>query len=285
MAIRILYLFLILLFTSCEELEVDEGSIFEADPNQQIPDVTHLDVNINGSSADFSWGGNDFALEFRYMVEYYVDADDQVWQPYNNWSDWTTEKNMGFYNLDEGDYTFYVKSRFGNIEELEDQEPYESKDFEIDAISGPALRIYPLNQTAQYGDEIDVYLYFEEVPEESAVTGLHVDIQINTDELEFISEYYDQGELLKQFGGQTIWPEPGYSDDNSTMIINGVADSDGLYGTGPIIKFSLRVLTSGSRTTNINIISADDSFLNKDGEPIEFGDPVSGSVMVEEAGQ
>ena len=283
MAFRIVSLFLILIFTSCEELEIDPESIFEADADQQIPDVTHLNVNINGSSADFDWGGNDFALEFSYMVEYYIDSDNQVWQPYNNWSDWTTETAVTLNSLDEGSYTFQIKSRFGNVEELEG-ESYQSTDFEIDNINGPALRIYPLSQTAHPGDEIDVYLYFEDVPENLSVTGLHVDVQINTDELEFIPDNFQYGELIVGFPetGTAIYPDPSFSDDGASVSIIGVADSSGtgVYGTGSLAKFSLRIL-AGSGTYEIIISQTVSSFLNITGSAIEFGYPVSGSVTVQ----
>ena len=95
--ISMLSLLLIILCTSCEELAVDSGSVFEAPSSEQIPLVEKLNNNINGTNAQFSWESNDFALEFSYMVEYYVDYADQVWQPYNNWSNWTTEKNIWFY--------------------------------------------------------------------------------------------------------------------------------------------------------------------------------------------
>ena len=280
MAFRIVSLFLILIFTSCEELEIDPESIFEADADQQIPDVTHLNVNINGSSADFDWGGNDFALEFSYMVEYYIDSDNQVWQPYNNWSDWTTETAVTLNSLDEGSYTFQIKSRFGNVEELEG-ESYQSTDFEIDNINGPALRIYPLSQTAKPGDEIDVYLYFEDVPENLSVTGLHVDVQINTDELEFIPDDFDYGELIDTFPGTAIYPDPIYSEDGSFMSIAGVADENGvgIYGTGSIIRLRLRV-KENQGSFEINIYQEEDAFQNIYGDWHSFSDPVSGIVTV-----
>ena len=178
MAIRILYLFLILLLTSCEELEIDESSPFEADPNLQIPEVTSIYESINGSSVDFNWGGNDFALEFSYMVEYYVDYADQVWQPYNNWSDWTTNHTTYYNDLDEGNYTFYVRSRFGLIEE---QEPYFSTDFEIDAISGCAVRMYPLYQEITPESDFDLFVYVEECPD---LMLMELNLKYNQDELE-----------------------------------------------------------------------------------------------------
>jgi hypothetical protein len=266
------YLYILTIFFFCCEEAPDFGTIDSVD--SPVVQIQTSKTTFTEFPIEIEWEGNTTAREFVYELQYVDDPSiPHSWSE----SDTTSETSMDFNNLDEGNYMFsvhglYNQDNIGAVETLS---------FTVDVIPGPALRIYPLNQTVNTGDEIDVYLYFEEVPEESAVTGLHVEIQIDQNELEFISEYYDQGELLKQFGGQTIWPEPGYSDDNSTMIINGVAGSNGLYGTGPLIKFSLRVLTSGSRTTNINIISVDDSFLNMDGEPIEFGDPVSGSVTVE----
>ena len=286
------YLYILAIcFFCCEEAPdfgIEGGDIDTPNATITTPD----EATFENSSILIEWNGNPTARIFDYRLEYvsvstpdnWIEEDSWIvppdsWAEQHSWpeSDTTSATSVEFYDLDEGVYRFYINGRY-DLDNIGDENILL---FKVNAIPGPALRIYPLNQTANVGDIIDVYLYLEEVPKDSSVTGLHVEIQIDQNELEFISEYYDQGELLKQFGGQTIWPEPGYSDDNSTMIINGVADSDGLYGTGPIIKFSLRVLGSGSRTTNINIISADDSFLNMDGEPIEFGDPVSGSVTVE----
>jgi hypothetical protein len=154
--------------------------------------------------------------------------------------------------------------------------------FIVDVIPGPALRIYPLNQKANVGDEIDVYLYFEEVPEELAVTGLDIEIQINTNGLEFITDDFQYGELITGFPGTTIYPDPSFSDDGTSVSILGVADENGLgvYGTGSIARFRLRVLATAG-AYNIDI-GGDGTFLDMDGEPIEFGDPVHGSVTVEE---
>jgi hypothetical protein len=285
MAFRIVSLFLILLFTSCEELEIDEDSIFEADPSEQIPVINEIEENINNDEASFFWfDHSDFALEFSYKLEYSGPADSEplVHQSYFDWSDWTTSKAESFSSLDEGNYTFYVKSRFD--ESTEEEEPHKFVGFEINNINGPALRIYPLNQTAQTGDEIDVYLYFEEVNSLSTVTGLHVDIQINSSELEFVTDQFDRGDLIDSFPG-TMYPNPSYSDDNTSIsIIMGVLDDInqnglGIYGTGSIAKIRLKVLTCcGGQNINIDQIDV----LDSNGDPYNtFNDPVGGTVMVE----
>ena len=268
MPVRAVFLFLILLCTSCEELAIDPESIFEKDSIVQIPLVTHLNETVDGSSAHFNWIGNEFALEFSYTLTYsLIESAHLVNQPYYNWSDWTTDTVANFSNLDEGNYTFYVKSKYDEIEEIQ---PHVSKSIEINNISGPSLRIYPQNQIASFGDEIDVFLFFEDVPQESAVTGLHVDIYINAVELEFIPGSYELGKLVTQFSGTTIYPTPSYSEDGTTMSIDGVADKNGvgIYGTGPIAKFRIRVLASSGKL-KIDI-GSDGSYQDINNNPIVF---------------
>ena len=279
---------LTLLCTSCEELITDPGSIFEAPSSEQIPLVNKLNKNINGTSAHFSWEGNDYALEFSYQLEInsISGLDDPlqiIYQPYNDWSVWATDHSTVFSKLDDGNYTFYVKSRFNENEEIE---PHMSKSFEINAISGPALRIYPQNQTAQPGEEIDVYLFFEDVPGALAVTGLDVDIQINTDELEFINDGFQYGDLISGFPGTTIYPDPSYSEDGASLSILGVADNNGLgiYGTGSIAKFRLRVKDQVG-TFQILIYQEENAFQDINGVAHVFNNPFSGSVTVEGVGQ
>ena len=286
MPIRVLSLFLILLCTSCEELDIDPASIFEQSSTEQIPVVNTLTENINGSSVTFSWAGNEFAQEFSCKLDPnsltgQTNPGKLVSQPYFEWMDWTAETNKSFNNLDEGTYTFYVKSRFDGT--IEESQPFKTSNISINNIFGPSLRIYPLNQIAQSGDEVNVYLYFEEVQQISAVTGLHVDIHINSAELEFITDSFEQGELITQFTGTTIYPSPSYSE--GTISIDGVADANGigLYGTGSIAKFRLRVMAT-SGTLNVNI-GTDASYLNINDKPIGFQNPISGSVTVEEVGQ
>ena len=70
------------------------------------------------------------------------------------------------------------------------------------------------------------------------------------------------------------------------MSIVGVADSSGtgIYGTGSIAKFRLRVL-AGSGTHDIIIYQGENAFQNINGDWHGFNEPGNGSVTVEEAGQ
>ena len=303
MPIQIFSLFLIFLFTSCEDLEVDESNPFEADSSEQIPDVISLQETIDGSSASYTWEGNDFALEFRYKLE----ADSlsgldneghKVSQPYFEWSNWITETNIEFSDLDEGKYTFYVISRFDQTEE---DEP-ESSSFEINTFSGPALRIYPLHQTKQPGDEFDVYLYFEDVYIDhvnpinllqvvvtfSGGDGSNLPVEINGEVEDLSSALHcsssNNNENPFAFstssvgaGGLDITITHVYLDDNG----------DGLCGTGPLVRIPLKVLATDGNI-NINIEDGGNfqyyNFENDQFENYGFSSH-NGYVTVEEAVQ
>ena len=271
------YLYILTIFFFCCEEALDFGTIDSVDT--PVVQIQTSKTTFTEFPIEIEWEGNTTAREFVYELQYVDDPSiPHSWSE----SDTTSETSMDFNNLDEGNYMFSVQGLY-NQDNIGD---VVTLSFTVDVIPGPALRIYPLNQTANVGDEIDVYLYFEEVPEEWAVTGLQVDIQINTNGLEFITDDFQYGELITGFPGTTIYPDPSFSDDGTSVSILGVADENGLgvYGTGSIARFHLRVL-AGSGTHNININQGENAFQNINGDWHGFNEPGNGSVTVEEAGQ
>ena len=95
-----------------------------------------------------NWSGNELVVDYSYNFNS------------QGWSDWTTDTSLAVSYLDENDYTFEVKGRY--ITEDEDDTPAEAS-FTVDAVSGPGLRIYPLYQTINVGDNEVVSLFLEEV--------------------------------------------------------------------------------------------------------------------------
>ena len=267
---------------------------FEAASSEQIPEITLVNNNIDGSTANVSWEGNDFAMEFSYKLKYNLtDSAHLVNKSYYNWSDWTAMNGTSFNYLDEGSYTFFVKSRFDTIEE---KEPYTSSSFQINNISGPALRIYPLNQTAYSGDTISVYLYFEEVDVNSVnpINLQQIDLRFSG-AVSLNGEVNDLSSLLhcstandnpleflitnnqnNDFGGFDMTIIQSYMDDTGK----------GLCDTGPLVRIPLKVLAAdGTITIKIsagqfqNYNSATDVF-----QTIEF-ELYDGSIRVDGAGQ
>ena len=271
------YLFILAIcFFSCED-----PPVFGIDDPVDTPVVAiqTLETTFTELPIEIEWEGITNSRKFVYELQY---TDDPSIVHSWNELDTTNATSVTFDNLDEGNYTFsvfglYNQDVIGNVENFS---------FAVDAIQGPALRIYPLYQSANTGDEIDVNLYFEDVLISSAVTGLQVDIQINSDELEFVTDNFEYGELITSFPGTAIYPNPIYSENGASLSIMGVADSSGtgIYGTGSIAKFRLKVLFS-SGTHDINIYQGENAFQNINGDWYGFNDPVSGNITVVGADQ
>ena len=206
------YLYILAICFFCCEEAPDFGIVDPVDT--PVVNIQTSETIFTEFPIEIEWEGNTTAREFIYELQY---VDGPLMPHSWSGSNTTSATSMTFDNLDEGNYTFSVQGLY-NQDNIGSEV---TLPFTVNVISGPALRIYPLSQTANVDDVIDVYLYFEEVPEDSSVTGLHVGIQVNTDEFEFMSDYPDSldveddgiryGELISDFFGTTIYPDPIYS--------------------------------------------------------------------------
>jgi len=342
MAIRILYLFLILLFTSCEELEVDEGSIFEnecaqnysaceelgnecqngndnacdllgnecqngndnacdvlgnqcalgnyyaceelgdacewgnsyacdvLDAEEPIPGIISLDQYINGSTASFNWEGNKFAFSYSFRLE--SQSYEEPLGIYINWSDWSSDTLVALENLDEGQYIFQVKSRFEAVEQAEPA----TNNFEIDAISGPALRMYPMIQEVQQGNQFDIYLYTEKVDD---LMLMSINISFDWNMLNLVN--VELGGTISNYTTNFFaLPVTSHTEGeinitagflNQSNLTDFIAD-----GTASLVKLTFQPYYIG--TTEISIF--DSVLRNKDYDEINILESVGGTVVV-----
>ena len=97
-----------------------------------------------------------------------------------NWSQWDSLKSVTLSYLDDGDYKFHIKSRYTtDVEET----PI-IIDFKVDAITGPALRVYPLYQQVQTGESCDFYIYVEDA---DSLAGIELNLTYSSVLLTFNS--------------------------------------------------------------------------------------------------
>ena len=144
---NIFYVFLGVFIFSCEEFDPNSGT-----PKVDIHDVANLDGStLFTNSLTLSWEGNEFASDFSYRLEPLDYA--KIVGIDTAWSEWSIDTSVTLTYLDEGSYNFYVKSRF-NIDS-EEAVP-DSVFFLVDAVMGPALRMYPLYQAVSHGSSCDI---------------------------------------------------------------------------------------------------------------------------------
>ena len=253
------YLYILAIFI----LSCDEAPDFGPEGGDiAAPEATITTLNgatFENSSIIIEWQGNPTARIFDYRLEYVSTStpdpdtqDPDNWTEQNSWtvppdgwadqhswaeSDTTSETSVEFSHLDEGVYRFYINGRY-DLDNIGDENTLL---FKVDATLGlPALRIYPLNQIANAGDEVDVHLYIEDVPVSKAVAGWDLEIQINPAELEFLPGTFGYDSSVN------ITFNPTYSESEgigTIEIIGGVVGS-GLHGTRSMLTFKLRVLAT-----------------------------------------
>ena len=247
---------------------------------------------IEGSSATLTWEGNEFALEFSYKLDYNLDDLEYVVdQPFLNWSEWDSVKVVDFQNLDDGNYTFIVKSRLDD--DIEEADPFSSS-FQINNISGPSLRVYPLDQMASSGDEIDVYLYFEELDADIPPLTL-LDLQLTfsgTNESSPVVELNGSVENLSsamycetEIANPEVFLVPMPDDTSGVDLVLNISyflpDNDmGLCETGPFIKIPIRVLAE-DQWISIEITGGEFYSFENDEEKLIGIDFHNGYVSVE----
>ena len=265
------YIFSVLLFFSCEEALI-MNELLSDGGGEQIPITTLLDSELNFTSSTISlnWVGNDYAFKFNHRLEPLSYLDSVT--TYTEWSGWDSLITVTYDNLDEGNYNFYIKSRFTlDIEETPKKIP-----FSVNAITGPALRIYPLYQTVSPGSSFDVLIYVEEV---KSIAGIEVHLSYESSLLEFSG--LTQGDMLISapiFFNQT-------NSDNGTIDITTIVDDfiieDSLIysGTGEIAKLTFTApSTIGS--TEIEILGTS-VLRDSENNPIEILENVSGTIKVQ----
>jgi serine phosphatase RsbU (regulator of sigma subunit) len=78
----------------------ENGQKITAQPESFIPELIYKNNNIN-----FEFAALSFDNEKENVYSYYLEGFD------NNWSEWTTESKKNYTNLNEGTYTFHIKSK------------------------------------------------------------------------------------------------------------------------------------------------------------------------------
>ena len=231
----------LLLLFACEEAPDLTNSVLDTDIGSNTPQTTindHEDI-FNTSTITLNWTG-EHVNAFRYRLEP-VDQTDTV-ETYVNWSNWgrdTTSVTLKY--LDEGNYNFHVEGRF-NMDYVSSA----LTNFEINAINGPALRIYPLQQTVNADSTFDIYLFAEEVPD---LAGIQVEFNFDSNYMTY--ESWNKGSSIAEHDDLNIFPEPVVSD--GSILMSGVVAGSGLPETSEVLKLTFTYVGTELGSTEISI--------------------------------
>ena len=258
------HLLFVILFLSCEEVQIEDLLSEFSDENIPITTITTVDTLFESSSVSLNWTGNEYATSFSYRLEP-LSYTDTV-KTYTSWSEWDTLNTVTFINLDDGSYKFFIKSRYT----VENEEVAQSINFIVDAIAGPALRMYPLYQRVASGENCNMYIYIEDVVD---LGGLELHLSYPSSNIS--AGTITPGNILSS---SSFFLETISSTDGTIELISTAADFPGYTGSGILAKLTLSALSTGSLDTlHIN----DSSILRNSGNiPINILERVYGLIEV-----
>ena len=251
---------------ACGELELD-NPLDPDNPDFVEPETIILTGpaegdTVNNSSVTFTWEGNEQAIEYSYSLNN---------SPWSNWSS-TTSATLNY--LDEGNYFFQVKSRYAS--EDEDTTPAEIN-FSVDAVHGPALRMYPLLTTTSVSQSTTVEVYMEDV--ENIMAS---EFNISYNPLLVTVESVTKGNLLENFNGESVMIYEVQTEGNSASITFNlgvaVGESAGISGTGSVVVIELMPVSIGSFDIDI---STESTFRDNNNLEIQVEQIVNGRFDVE----
>ncbi|NQV14686.1 hypothetical protein HQ531_04445 [bacterium] len=239
----ILPLVLILTIWGCSshnDLEPPDNPLDPGNPDYESPTVEIISGPSEGqvveaTAVTIAWEGNESASEYRYKFDSSV------------WTEWDEATSQNFDYLDEGNHSFEIQARSINGDE---QSTATLLDFEVDAVAGPSVLVYPYQQLGAPGDTLVYQIIAEEV---SDLFAAECNVQFDGDFLEII-EILD-GDILGEWGGESlvIQEMTAMSLFLSMVAVEGTNIS--FSGSTSIVTVAVRIRSSASNNSdNVNVI-------------------------------
>ena len=270
-----LFIFLLLIFVSgCDETPLELNNEFDpSNPDHVPPNIESIYTTpgmvngiINANSVTIEYEGNIEDLEFQYQLD---GAE---------WSEWDSESRVTLNFLDEGSHIFLVQCRYlsGEIEVNPD-----TLQFEIDAIDGPALRIFPLFTEIPIGQEFTIEVMAENL---DPVAAMELVLTYDINHLNIIEDNIDYGEFFSGCGTPIMIKYLVKNDYSGigTIIIDigcygGVLET--VSGYGSII--SIKATADMTGFTDIEFEYNDILLRDANNEPVELEEAWDGLVEIQ----
>ena len=262
---KILLLFAGFFILSCEtEPEFD---------NPLDPDNPEFEIPIVFIDADFTPGdtlasetvtvtlvGNELVDKYRYQFDE------------TGWTLWAQDSIVTFGYMDEGDHTISAQAKYVT----EDTSEVYSLEFVVNAVHGPALRVFPLLTNASVSELQTVSIYLEEVEN---VKG--TEFELAYDPLVVAVQSIEKGTMLNEFSGESVLIDEQFNVNGQNIIrfdiAVGVGNEPGLSGSGPVAVVEFMPVSAGDFILEI---SEEATFRDYNNVEISINEIVNGRMVV-----
>ena len=249
----IFYCFIVFGLLTCERPPIPDPGISIIQPS--------FYTTFDTSSVTFIWEANEDANEFSYSLDNIV------------WSDWFEATTLTLHYLDEGEHIIWINARFSDLYESDNSLEVT---FEVDAIQGPSLRLFPLLRKANIGVMDTVYVFVEEVEN---VMATELEIAYDPGSLDPDSICVIGDSLFTGFGSKAIMIQEHDREQGLFYLNLGVADEEGISGSGAVILIEFLPVIPDTFSFDI---SGEATFRDSNNVNINILKQVSGRVEVTE---
>jgi hypothetical protein len=262
---KILLLFAGLFIFSCETEPEFDNPLDPENPEFEIPTV-FIDADfaagdtLASETVTVTLVGNELVSEYRYKF-------DQA-----EWTPWATDSIVTFSYIDEGDHAISAQSIYvsGDTSEVY------SLEFVVNAVHGPALRVFPLLTNASVSELKTVSIYLEEVEN---VKG--TEFELAYDPLVVAVQSVEKGSLLNEFSGESVLIDEQFNSNGQNIIRFDIAvaigDEPGLSGSGPVAVIEFMPVSAGDFILEI---SEEATFRDYNNVEISINEIVNGRMVV-----
>ena len=223
---------------------IDPGSPTFVPPETVITAGPADGATVDTARVVFEWEGNEGAVIFQSRLNQ------------ENWTDWSTVTTRILEFLDEGIYTFSVRSAYPD----EDSNPAyidstaATGTFTVDAVQSSSLRLSPRLIEVMQFQTFQLELIAEDVTD---LMGVRVTLSFSSSALSV--EQINVGDFLASNGG-TVISQIITDNGGGTIEINlAVADGTpaGVDGTGTLAVLQFRGLRVGNTAITLQPVSSD----------------------------
>ena len=256
-------MFVLMFYAGCtKDIVLEDNPLDPGGSEYEIPMVTVLNDIAQGGTITtetltIELGGNDLVVEYRLRLDQ------------GEWSDWTEQNSFTLEHLDEGLHAIHAQSRYVSTDTSE----ILSLDFNVDAVAGPALMVYPRFQSATQGESIQISIMAEEVVD---LAGLEINVEYDPERVMITN--MEEGDLFNDIG-QPIFFQDIIPSEGSVNITSAVWGDDAptFTGTRSIAILTLDVMGSGNITIDFG---NDPIFRDPNNSDIQIAETVPGLIVV-----
>ena len=273
MKLFLIILSIAIIFLSCDAESIQYGNDLDPNnPDYEEPETIILsqtpslnDNKLNYDYITINWDGNTQNMEFQYRLDL------------QNWSQWQMEKFANLSYLDEGYHSFFVRGRYlsGDEELMPD-----TLQFEVDAVEGPSLRIFPLLSKVSNNENFSFEIWAEEV---TNIAGMEITLRYDMQKLTINDQDIAIGEFFSSNGGSVLnFNNIDYEAGFGTITIDIAIYSGSpefVAGSGPVIRIDASSSSVGE--TYIELVSEKSTIRQSNDVSVPIESTLSGKVVIE----